>query len=60
MASIKVNGVSRQSGSGAHPSKTNAPRERTRSASKAKAIRQEMGVQVGRATNLSRLDSSDK
>ena len=60
MASIKVNGVSHQSGSGAHPSKTDAPRQRTRSASKEKAIKQEMGVQVARGTNLSKLDSSDR
>lgn len=43
MASIRVNGVKHQSGSGAHPTKDNLGRKRTRAAKKDEAIREAIG-----------------
>lgn len=55
MASLKVNGVKHQSGSGAHPNKTNPPRSRTRSAAKQKAIE----AQIGNPPSRKQSGSSD-
>lgn len=60
MASLKINGVRHQSGSGAHSSKSNVPRERTRSAVKNKAISQGMDVPVAKGSRAHKLDTRER
>lgn len=59
MASIRVNGVKHQSGAGAHPTKKNQGRAKTRGAQKDAAMKEATGKTFRLGTNIKSFEDSE-
>lgn len=59
MASIRINGVKRQSGAGAHPAKDKLGRAKTRGAKKDNAFVEEIGKPFRRGMDIKSINSEE-